>query len=147
MAYYPGGRDPFMDPLTALRRIQDEVNRTFGGFRPAAQNVEYPPLNIWRTQDGLIVQAEVPGVRLDDLEITVHQNTLTLKGRREAEAKEPDAAFHRRERAYGTFGRTITLPYNVDPDGVKASASNGILSIGLPRPESEKPKRIPIQAA
>lgn len=147
MAYYTVGRDPWSDPVATLRRFQEELNRTFGGLRGTAAAAEYPPLNVWRSEDGIVVTAEVPGIRLDDLEITVHQNTLSLRGKREAEAREPDVTFHRRERAYGAFARTITLPYTVAPDSVRASASNGILTIELPRPETDKPKRIPVQAA
>ena len=146
MAYYSGGRDPWSDPLTSLRRIQDEVNRAFGGAR-GLPSTEYPPLNVWRSEEGTFVTAEVPGVRLDDLEITVHQNTLTLKGQRGLEAKTTEVAYHRRERLHGAFARTVTLPYTVDPDHVRASAKNGILTIELPRPETDKPKRIPIQTA
>ena len=143
MAIYMPGRDPRQDPLSSLRRIQDEVNRAFGGFRwaPAA---EYPAINVWRGEDGIAVTAEIPGVRLDEVDITVHQNTLTIKGGREPEAREPEVAFHRREREYGAFARTVTLPYNVDPDAVRASANNGILVVELPRPEADKPKRIKI---
>jgi HSP20 family protein len=74
----------------------------------------------------------------------VHQNTLTIKGRREPEAKEPEAGFHRRERTFGPFLRTIALPFNVDPEQVKATAQNGILTVELPRPESDKPRKIKI---
>jgi HSP20 family protein len=92
----------------------------------------------------VIVTAEIPGVKLDDIDLTVHQNTLTIKGRREAEAKEPEASFHRRERSFGPFTRTVALPFNVDADQVKASAHNGILRVELPRPESDKPRKIKI---
>jgi HSP20 family protein len=146
MALYPTGRDLWPDPLSTLRRIQDEVNRTFGDFR-LVPTAEYPPVNVWRSEDGVAVTAEVPGVSLSDMEITVHQNTLTIKGRREPEAKEPDVAFHRRERDYGAFARTLALPFNVDADRVKARAHAGILIIELPRPEAEKPKRITIKTA
>ena len=146
MAYYTAGRDPWSDPLSALRRIQDEVNRSFGGFRAAATS-EYPPLNIWRHPDGITVTAEVPGVALDEMEITVHLNTLTLRGRRETEPSEAKAAYHRRERPTGGFARTVTLPYNVDGESVRAKASNGILTVELPRPATDKPKRIKIEAA
>lgn len=143
MTRYSPGIELWAEPLAALRRIQDEINRAFGEQRlPTA--AEFPPINIWRGQDAVIVTAEVPGVRLDDMELMVHQNTLTIKGRRAADAAEPDGSFHRRERSYGTFGRTIALPFNVDPDQVRAHCENGILSVTLPRPESEKPKKIKI---
>jgi HSP20 family protein len=140
--YSPGG-EFWAEPLAALRRIQDEINRAFGEYG-APETSESPPINIWRGQDGVIVTAEVPGVPIADIELTVHQNTLTIKGLRHAEAKEPEVSFHRRERVYGSFARTIALPFNVDPDRVRASCENGILTIELPRPETEKPKKIHI---
>ena len=143
MVRYSPGVDPWAEPLSALRRIQDEINRAFGDQRwiPSA---EFPPINVWRGPDGIIVTAEIPGVKLDDVDLTVHQNTLTIKGRREPEAKEPEASFHRRERTFGPFTRTVALPYNVDADQVRASAQNGILTVHLPRPESDKPRKIKI---
>ncbi len=147
MVYYSGGRDPWTDPMTSLRRIQEELNRTVGGGLRGTASSEYPPLNVWRSEEGTVVTAEVPGVPLDDLEITVHQNTLTLKGQRGDEAKSPDVTYHRRERLHGAFARTVTLPYSVDAEQVRAAAKNGILTIELPRPETDKPKRIPIQTA
>ena len=143
MARYSPGVDPWAEPLSTLRRIQDEINRAFGDQRwvPSA---EFPPINVWRGPDGIVITAEIPGVKLDAVDLTVHQNTLTMKGRREPEAKEPDASFHRRERTFGPFTRTIALPYNVDADQVKASAQNGILTVNLPRPESDKPRKIKI---
>ena len=121
------------------------MNRVFGALRPGASR-EFPPINLWTGQDGVLVTAEVPGVSLDDIDITVHQNTLTLKGKIAPEAPE-DVTFHRRERSYGSFGRTVSLPYRVDPERVEASARNGILTITLPRPEADKPKRIHIKQA
>lgn len=146
MTRYSPGLELWAEPLAALRRIQDEINRAFGEQRlPGA--TEFPPINVWRGQDSVIVTAEVPGVRLDDMDLTVHQNTLTIKGRRVADASEPDVSFHRRERSYGAFARTIALPFNVEPDQVRASCENGILSVTLPRPETEKPKKIKITKA
>ncbi len=141
----PGSQDPWDDALGALRRIQDEMNRTLGGAGAVA--TEYPPVNIWRGENGIIVAAEMPGVSMDDVEIVVHQNTLTIKGRKDAEAGAATVSFHRRERATGSFARTISLPFNVDAGQVKATAEAGIVSIELPRPEADKPRRIQITTA
>lgn len=146
MALYRPAADQWTDPLSTLRRIQDEVNRTFGGYR-WQEAAEFPPLNVWRGEQGIKVIAEVPGVGLDQMEISVHQNTLTIKGMREPEVKEPGVAVHRSEREYGAFTRTVTLPFNVDPEQVKASVHNGILFVELPRPESDKPRRIAIKSS
>src|SRR5512134_3873781 len=78
--YFPGA-DPWAEPLSALRRIQDEINRAFGDQRWIPPT-EYPPINVWRGPEGIVVTAEIPGVKLEEVDLTVHQNTLTIKGRR-----------------------------------------------------------------
>jgi HSP20 family protein len=143
MVRYSRGVDLWGEPLAPLRRIQEEINRAFGEQR-WAPSAEFPPINIWRGPEGIIVTAEIPGVSLNAVDLIVHQNTFTIKGRREPEAKEPEASFHRRERTFGPFSRTIALPFNVDPEQVKATAQNGILTVELPRPESDKPRKIKI---
>ena len=145
MVRYAPGADMWGEPLVTLRRIQDEINRAFGDQRwaPAA---EFPPVNVWRGPEGVIITAEIPGVKLDAVDVTVHQNTLTLKGSRSPEAPDGETGWHRRERSYGPFSRVIELPFAVDADGVKASVHNGVLSIELPRPESDKPRKITITA-
>ena len=134
------------DPVTALRRMQEEMNRLLGDYR-LQPSVEFPPINVWRGEDGVVVTARVPGVGIDDIDIVVRQSTLTIKGRREPEAREGEAALHRQERVYGTFARTVSTPFNVDAEKVRASMRGGILRIDLPRPEAEKPKRIEIKAS
>lgn len=143
----PGAQDPWGDALGALRRIQEEMNRTLGGVDTSAVASEYPPVNIWRGEHGIIVAAEMPGVSIDAVEVVVHQNTLTIKGRKDAEAKASAASYHRRERVSGSFARTIALPFNVDASKVKATADAGIVNIELPRPESDRPRRIHITSA
>lgn len=145
MVRYNPASEFWAEPLATLRRIQDEINRAFGDEAPAwSAEAEYPPMNVWRGEEGIIVKALVPGVPLEQLELTVHQNTLTIRGRRNAEAREGEVSFHRRERQLGAFARTIALPHGVDPEQVQATAENGVLTIELPRPESEKPRRIHI---
>jgi HSP20 family protein len=144
MVKYSPTTEFWVEPLATLRRIQDEINRAFGDEATWGAEAEYPPMNVWHGEDGIIVKALVPGVPLDKLELTVHQNTLSIRGRRDADAREGEVSFHRRERQLGAFARTIALPHGVDPEQVQASADNGVLTIALPRPESEKPRRIHI---
>jgi HSP20 family protein len=93
-----------------------------------------------------VITAELPGVQQDDLEITVHRDTVTLRGERQD--KSDDAgAYHRRERGSGTFVRTFGLPFQVDPDKVDAKLKDGILTLSLQRPEHDKPKRIRVSAS
>jgi HSP20 family protein len=136
------GRPGWRDPLRELRRMQDEFDRVYG--TQARVSEEFPPLNLWTGEQGAVLTAALPGVEPDSLEITVHQDTLTLKGKRAPDTGEGDATFHRRERRHGTFGRTIALPFSVDSDHVEARLEDGILSLMLPRHESERPRRIEI---
>ena len=141
----PGSQDPWGDAVSVLRRMQEEMNRTLAGSGVVA--AEYPPVNVWRGEEGIVVTAEVPGVSLDDIEVVVHQNTLTIKGRRDPAAGVAEASYHRRERIVGPFARTIALPFTVDAGRVSATADAGVLTIELPRPEADKPKRIHIATA
>ena len=91
MVRYSPGTDLWGEPLSALQRIQEEINRAFGDqkWSPPA---EFPPINIWRGPEGIIVTAEIPGVSLDAVDLAVHQNTLTIKGRREPGRRSPKPA-------------------------------------------------------
>jgi HSP20 family protein len=113
--YAAGGRRP--DLFREMRRAQEEMNRLFGGLRFPLE-AEFPPLNVWAGADGAIVTAEVPGVRPDQIDVTVHQDTVTLRGKRDPEAVDSDAIVHRQERIHGAFARTVLLPFRVDADKV-----------------------------
>lgn len=142
MAFESLGRSSWQDPWRELRRVQDELSRVYGGQPRATE--EFPPLNLWTGTQGAVLTAAVPGVEPDDLDVTVHQDTLTLKGQRAADAGEGKATWHRRERRHGAFGRTVVLPFSVDAEHVQAAFEDGILTLMLPRRASERPKRIEI---
>jgi HSP20 family protein len=132
-----------------MERLRREMNRLFdgtltGAARPAPS---YPAMNVWAGEEGLIVTAEVPGVSIEDLDINVVNETLTLSGRREPEDIGEEARYHRHERGYGRFTRTIQLPFRVDSEKVDATLTNGVLRIELPRVEEEKPRKITVKAA
>lgn len=132
------------DPFRELRRIQNEMNRVFqSASTGGAQG--YPAMNVYASQDGVAVTAEVPGVSDADLDISVHRDTLTLKGERKRQPEEV-TGYHRRERGTGAFVRTLSLPFPVDPDKVEASLKDGVLRLSLHRPESDKPKKIRVKA-
>ena len=134
------------DLFRDMRRAQDDMTRLFGGLRVALRT-EFPAANVWANPDGAIVTAQVPGVQPDQLDVTVHQDTVTLRGRREPESIEGEVIVHRRERPYGPFTRTFILPFRVDADRVSARFNRGILSLELPRPESDKPRHVKISHA
>lgn len=106
----------------------------------------FPPLNVTRDADHFTVRAELPGVKADELEISVERNKLALAGKREA-APTDGASYHRRERAAGSFARTITLPTEFDAERVEARYENGVLTITLPLSESSRGRRIAVQSA
>ena len=130
-----------------LNEMQHEVNRVFDrwGHHPFGIG-EFPALNLWEDEDALHVEAELPGLELQDLEIFVTgHNQLTLKGERKPPTVENGVA-HRQERAFGKFTRTLTLPFAVDENAVEARFENGVLKIRLPKHEATKPRKIAIKA-
>ena len=132
-----------------MNRLQHDMNRLF--VDPAVNRMRkapsFPPINIWATEDSAKIIAEIPGVQKDDLEINVTGDTLTLSGVRKQDELPEDARYHRRERRYGEFDRSIQLPYTVDVNKVKAAFQNGILTVDLPRVEAEKPKKITVKTS
>ena len=136
------------DPFDEIRRLQDEVNRAFSsaftGPRPQATAAGFPAINAYASEHGVAITAELPGVKPDDVDVSVFRDTVTLRARREA--PQDAKAFHRQERRYGEFARTINLPFRVDPDRVEATMEDGVLRLSLHRPEEDKPRRIKISA-
>ena len=142
---------PFRELRHEMRRFQREMNRLFGrrGFDfetwPALA-VLYPPVNLWEDDDFVYAEAELPGLKLPDLEITVTANNqLTLKGKREP-AAPGKVEWHRQERSFGGFERTIDLPVSVDAAEVEARLENGVLTIKMAKSPAAKPKKISVKA-
>jgi len=132
-----------------LQQFQTDMNRLFdrwtddGGRQPGWTN--FPPVNVWEDGDVLHFEAELPGLKLNDLEIYVTgNNQLTLKGERKATTPEK-AVRHRQERAFGKFVRTLTLPYAVDANKVDARFENGVLQVKLAKHESAKARKITVK--
>lgn len=144
MRPYTGWSSPWRE----MQRLRREMNRLFSewpmqatwGTAPA-----YPAMNVWAYEDSAIVTAELPGVNLEDLDISVEDDVLTLRGQREAEQRE-GVTYHRRERRHGSFVRTLRVPFGVDADNVDATFKKGVLNIVLPRAEEDKPKKITVRA-
>ena len=129
-----------VDPFRNIRRLQDEVSRG------AARALEFPAVNVFINQDGVIITAELPGVRSEDLDILTHRDSVTLSGERHTETEEAQG-YHRRERGRGRFVRTVSLPFVVDPNKVEADLVHGVLTLDLPRAEEDKPRRINVKAS
>ena len=132
------GADPFRD----MRRLYNEMNQMVE--RGTVGGPEFPAFNAYSNQDGVVLTAELPGVKSEDLDISVHRDAVTVSGVRQGanEAK----VYHRRERPQGRFVRTLPLTFLVDTDRVEAAMKDGVLRLELPRAEGDKPRRISVKA-
>ncbi len=130
-------------------RLQREMNRLFENYYPDRVRAAagYPAMNVWASEDGLKVTAELPGLNTDDLDISVVGQTLTVNGQRKRDELPQDARYHRQERGFGKFSRSIQLPFAVDVKKVEATFKDGILHIDLPRAEADKPRKIAVKVA
>lgn len=129
-------------PWREMERLQQDVNRLLS--RESAPT--FPAVNIWASDQDVIVTAEVPGVDPANLDITVAENILRLTGSRKPEELKPGEVSHRRERASGEFTRSFRLPYAVDSGKVEANCEKGVLKVRLPRAEEDKPRKIAIKS-
>jgi HSP20 family protein len=130
-----------------MMRLQDELNSAM--FRSPALSTPtgFPAFNLWSGEESALVTAELPGVLLDDLDISVVGDTLTIRGSRLPDAPGQESTYHRRERASGHFSRTIQLPFRVEADQVEANLANGVLKVTLPQAMADRPRKIQIQSA
>ena len=137
----------FSDPFDALFQIQQalDANRTSSwlGSSPSGSGA-FPPLNVFRKGDDIVVITEVPGIPKSDLQIQVKGNTIRITGAKTVQYSD-QVALHRRERLAGRFDRAITVPVEIDADQVKAECRDGILALYLPRAERDKPKAITVE--
>ena len=136
----------FVDPFDALFRIQnalDQQRESDWLDDVTAGSGAFPPVNIFQRGSDFVAIIEIPGVGKDDLNLEVRGNTIRIFGKKSI-GYDANASMHRRERVTGTFDRTISLPVQIDSDHIVAEYRNGILSLSLPRAESDKPKSIKI---
>jgi HSP20 family protein len=134
--------DPF-DALTSLQQALDSFRSSSWLASGPSGGGGYPPVNVFRKGDDFIVITELPGVRKSDLQVQVKGNTIRLAGTKSVSYPEK-AGVHRRERLSGRFDRAVTLPVEINADGVKAECRDGILALFLPRAESDKPRSIQV---
>jgi HSP20 family protein len=131
-----------------LARLHDEMNHLLEhmfedapALRALGQN--FPGVNLWEEGDAAVLEAELPGLSMNDLEMFVVGRKITLRGERKITHPE-NAAYHRRERTPGKFERTLTLPWEIDGGAVEARLCDGVLTVKLPKAESAKPRKIPV---
>ena len=137
------GVNRWFDPMQQLRKAQEDINRLFSGMRVPAAG-EFPLVNVWAGPEGAIVTAQVPGVSPDELDIAVHEDTVTLSGKRALSEVPANAVVHRRERPQGAFSRSFVLPFRLDADKAAAQFTRGVLTLNLARPEADKPRQIKV---
>lgn len=140
------------DPFRELRSLQQDVNRLFSssfdrsegsGMMSGAWN---PSVDIFENKDSIVLEAELPGLSPENVNISIENNVLTLHGERKFEKKNEGDNFHRVERSYGSFTRSFTLPPTVSSENVDAVFENGMLRLTLAKREEAKPRRIEIKA-
>lgn len=144
-------REPGWNPLGELEQLQRRMDRLFQDTygtegRPWRVGV-YPLVNISEDRDHIYVRAELPGVQPGDLEITLQDSNLILRGERKIPAEEKQVNYHRRERESGFFRRIIALPMAARGDKVEATCKDGILTIKMAKPEEIKPRKIKVKVA
>lgn len=144
-------REPGLDPIRELEQLQRRMDRLFqnayGVERVPWRVGVYPLVNISQDQDHIYVRAELPGVKAEDLEITLQDNSLIIRGERKIPTEEKQVNYHRRERESGFFRRIVALPAGLRPEKVEATSKDGILSIKLAKPEEVKPRKIEVKVA
>ncbi len=143
-------------PMRDLMSLQEEMNRIFDRFfgnLPAEDQEEmavsdwYPDVDIVENKDEIVVKAELPGMKKDDIHISYKDGVLTLEGERKKEKEEKDVNYHRIERVYGKFCRSFQLPTVIQEDKINAEYKDGVLTIHLPKAEEAKPKEIEIKVS
>jgi len=140
------------EPIKNIAMLQDRINRLFDdAFPTPAQEEEgfsecdwKPLVDIHDSEQGIVVQVDLPGVTREDVSVEVKNSHLIIQGHRPAPSAVHDDQYYRRERVCGTFRRTFALRSSIAPDSIKASFKNGVLTIVVPEPQEETPKKISI---
>ena len=142
------------DPFRDLRTLQEEVNRLFStnltrsfGDEGIGRGAWAPSVDIYENKDQIVLEAELPGMKQEDFDLSIENNVITLRGERKFEKTEETDNYHRVERSYGSFTRSFTLPQTVSAEGATAEYSNGGLRVTLPKREETKARRIEVTGA
>ena len=139
------------DPLQELLAMSNRLNRTVNDpYTPRTEDsfgAWAPPVDILERQDHLVIRAEVPGVHKEDMDVRIENGVLTLHGERKEEKEVNEVNAHLRERVYGSFTRSFSLPTTVDPTKVTAVYKDGVLEVTVPKIETAKPKKVEIKVA
>jgi HSP20 family protein len=139
-------------PTGDMFRFRDEMDHLFNDFidrlpfpRESAQQIWNPEVDVREMDNEIIVEAEIPGMEQKDIDVSIKDNVLTLKGEKKMEKEEKEANYHRVERTYGSFVRSLMLPSKVSADKATAKYKNGVIKITVPKTEEVKPKEIAVE--
>lgn len=140
------------DLSTGLRRLNSILGEAFGNW-PGTENGDtitsawLPPCDVFEDKDAVRIIAEIPGVKAEDVKLSLENNMLTIRGEKKQVAEENVDRVHRYERSYGVFERSFALPSTVDADRIEARYDNGILTVTLPKAERARPRQIEVKSA
>jgi HSP20 family protein len=137
------------DPIRELDSLQGDMNRLFDRFFERPGNRGHgrrwiPAMDVAETEDSLVLRGDLPGMTEDDVDIEIKDNVLTVSGERRSESEQRGEGYHRVERAFGRFSRSLTLPQGVDAEKVEAKFENGVLEVQIQKPAEAKPTRVQI---
>ena len=140
-----------LEALQSLRRLNAVLDEAFGNYQQEEGSTItaawYPACDVFEDKEAVKIVAEVPGVRPEDVKISLESNLLTIRGEKKQEAEERTERVHRYERSYGSFERSFALPSTVDPDKIQATHANGVLTVTVPKAERARPREISIQVS
>lgn len=139
-------RSRLWETMREMERMQSQLSRLFRE-ESAQAPAEYPPINVWTSENESVIKAEIPGIDPESIEVSVVNQTITLRGNRQQEQLGENEKWHRRERSWGQFARSLELPYRVEADSVSASSRNGVLTVRLPRAAADKPRKVAVRNA
>lgn len=133
-----------------LERLHNEMDDLFGSFfgRMPRQfpELKMPAIDIYEEKDKLVVKAEIPGCKAEDIDVSVHGDTLSITGEKKQEYEQKEEGYYAKERSFGKFRRDLTLPFDVDPEKVDAKCKDGVLHLALPKAETSKSHKIQIKS-
>lgn len=139
--------DPFRDFVTLrdrMNRLFDETVTQRGEDKDLMSTAWSPSCDIFETENELVLNAEVPGIDEDDIEVKIEDNTLTIQGERKLEKETKEENYHRVERSYGSFYRSFSLPHYINQENIKAEHDNGVLKVHMPKKPELKPRSVKI---
>ena len=140
--------EPAQDLFSGLSRLNRIMDEALGSWNSGSvASAWLPACDVIEDKDHLKIALELPGVRPEDVKVSVENNVLTIRGEKRQESEDKGQRWHRYERSYGAFERTFTLPSTVDADHVQATANDGVLTLVLPKSERAKPREIPVKTA